>query len=339
VPFVAFSAQYEKVPGNQVGAVDQSMPAYQGGVREGDTIVAIDGAEVSTFWEIKQRVEDYDPERGVLALTVERPNASAPIEMTITPRAVQRHHPILGYASTDYLIGYQPAFLSANIAVLDPTGPAASAGLKTFDRVKTIDGKETPRYVDVVQTLGALKAGAQARLQVEREGEAVDARFEFLRKKQTVDLVFTAPPAEANQDLGIGQSGACITTVDPNGPAASLLKAGDCLISVNGVRQGLGAFLIRKLYDKRETAKTIEFIRDGQLISGELVQKSRIHMDPMAGEVTLWQMGFSLPRQTMVPPADVANVRRVEHGWYEATSQVPRVLKETLRTIGGMFSG
>ncbi len=339
VPFVAFSAKYEKVAGNQVGAVDQSMPAYAGGVREGDTIVAINGSAVSTFWQIKEHIEDYDPEQGALALTIDRPSESAPLQMNITPRAVQRHHPILGYASTDYLIGYQPAFLAANIAVLDPTGPAANAGLKTFDRVKTIDGKDTPRYIDVVQHLNGMVPGATAQLVVERTGAALDPRFEFLRKKETLNLVYTAPPAEARKDLGIGQSGACINSVDPNGPAAELLKAGDCLVSVNGVKQGLGAFLVRKLFDQRETAKDIEFIRDGQLMSGKLQQKSRVHMDPMAGEVTLWQLGFSLPRQTMVPPEDVANVNRMDHGWYEATSQVPRVLKETLRTIGGMFSG
>ena len=49
VPFVTLADRYAKVEGSQVGALDQSMPAWMAGLREGDMITAIDGESVRTF--------------------------------------------------------------------------------------------------------------------------------------------------------------------------------------------------------------------------------------------------------------------------------------------------
>ena len=59
----------------------------------------------------------------------------------------------------------------------------------------------------------------------------------------------------------------------------------------------------------------------------------------MPGEVQLWRLGFSMPRQSLIPAPKVQSEERLAHGWYEATTQVPKEIEVTLRTIGGMVSG
>ena len=116
-------------------------------------------------------------------------------------------------------------------------------------------------------------------------------------------------------------------------------KPGDCLLAVEGERQSLGAFLIRRLKHSPETTKTVTWLRDGQEMTGQYHLKPHIVKDPMAGEIRIWRLGFSLPRQSLIPGAQVKSQDRLAHGWYEARTQVPREIEVTLRTIGGMVTG
>lgn len=337
-PYVAFSEKYEEVPGNEVGAVNESMPAYGSGMREGDRIVSIDGEPINAFWQIKKHVDGFDPTAGALNINVERPGAEAPIPLRIEPQVVERTHPFLGYTSETYLIGYQPAFLNSEIAVIDPNGAAAKAGLKTFDHVLAIDEKPVERYVDVKNHLGTLATGQTATVRVSRATDSLDARFPSLRGRHELDLVFTGT-GSGTSGLGIHHAGACVTSVSENGPAYGLLQSGDCLVAVDGQTQSVGGFLLRTLSTRPGESKSITIIRDGVSREVVLKQRRRTFKDPMAGEVPYWQRGFSLPQRTLVNPTLVQNQDRAGHGWYEAITQVPHEIEVTLRTIGGMLSG
>lgn len=341
-PFVWFAGQYDEVVGNRIGALDYSMPAYEAGLREGDVIVGMDGEPIGAFWQISRAIDDYDPDDGPIAVTVERAGEGQKT-FEITPREERYTNPLLGFTTTDYKIGYMPAALASDVAVTDPSGPAAGAGLRTFDRVVAVGGEETPRYVDVVQRLSALAPGARTTLKVERDlpleavgGESLTARFGFLQRQETLTLTYTAPPAGGP---GLGPASTCVRTVQPDHPAAEVLQPGDCLLSVDGQRQSLGAFLMRRLTTEPERAKQVVLLRDGVEHSVELEQVEVTISDPLAGEYTRWQLGFTVPfERGLVPAGTVTNADRMAHGWYEARAKLAAEFELTLRTIGGLFT-
>ena len=337
-PYVALADQYQKVAGNEVGAVNESMPAYIAGMREGDRIVEIDGEPIHAFWQIKKHVDGYDTAAGVLHIEVDRPSAATPIPLRITPTVVERTHPLLGYTSRSFLIGYQPAFLNSEVAVVDPSGTAAAAGLQTFDHIISIGGAPVTRYMDAINRLEAVAAGDTTTVKVSRGDDAIDPRFPSIRGRKEIELTFRQT-AGGRATLGLHHAGACVTSVAEDGPAQGLLERGDCLVAVDGEGQSVGGFLLRSLDNRPGEAKTIRLLRNGRPVEISLTQRRHTFDDAMAGEVPYWQRGFSLPSRTLVMPSMVENRDRVAHGWFEAVTQVPRELELTLRSIGGMFSG
>ena len=340
IPYVALSDKHQDVIGGQVGAVDQEYARMEGGDSRGDVITTIDDVNIHSFWQVKNSIESYQPNGPSLSVKVLRGQDKQEKVFKVSPQAIQRSHPFLpGFIQTDYLIGYQPDFLNNSIALKSKDGPLASAGLKTFDRVMTVNGIKTPRFIDVISALENHDGQRELTLSVERTGASINGEWSFIRKKERVPL--TVPPSSSGHDLArnLRHAGTCITSVAPDTNAHTLLKPGDCLISVDGKAQSLGAFLIRRLRNKPHETKRISWLRDGQTLSGELKLSKYILKDPMAGEVPLWRLGFSLPQQVLIPASKVKSHDRLGHGWYEAKTQVPREIEVILRSLGGMFSG
>ncbi|MBV71489.1 MAG: RIP metalloprotease RseP, partial [Myxococcales bacterium] len=129
VPFIALSDQTAQVPSSDVGAVDSSMPAYEAGLRGGDKITRLDGQPVHAFWQIKERLSQYQPEQGTVKLGIERAGHDL-INLEIKPRAIQSKHEFLGFEQTNYLIGYQVDALDSNIAITSQNSAAFKAGLR-----------------------------------------------------------------------------------------------------------------------------------------------------------------------------------------------------------------
>ncbi|MCB9541833.1 MAG: site-2 protease family protein [Myxococcales bacterium] len=342
-PLVWLSSSYDTVPDNQIGGLDQGMPAYTAGLREGDAIVEIDGEPISAFWQIKREIDAYDADDGPLAIVVDRPG-SGRLSFAVTPTARTRTDPLLGFTSTEYFIGYMPAFLSNLVAIADPSGPLAVAGVRTFDRVQSVDGQATPRYVDVERALVAVAPGQTVTLEVARDvpldGPAapLGSRFPFLQKVEALELAYTAPPAGGAP--GIRTANTCIQTLDPDHPAAQVLRVGDCLLAVDGRAQSLGAFLGRELYNSPEESKSVTLLRDGETLTVSLAREQVTISDPFSGEQTVWLPGFTFPagQVAVVPAPETDNTDRLAHGWYEARTNLARGFEQTLRVIGGLFT-
>jgi regulator of sigma E protease len=335
LPMVGFGDQYQEVHSSQIGATDHSMPGYLAGLRKGDVITSINGEPVHAFWQVIEHINRYAPDHAALTIVVDRAGVSKTLK--VRPKAVHYSDPFLGHTKTTYVIGYQPDMLNPLIAIPDPQSLAASAGLRTFDKVISIGGVDTTRFVDVVDRLRAVAPNSSTSIVVERIGDPVLPPLEFLREKTTIELKYTR--GDGGSDPGLRHAGTCVTSVDPNGAASQLLKAGDCLISVDGFTQTLGAFLDRRLNTHPDRAKKLEWIRNGRLMSGSLQRRKVTLSDPMAGEFTVWSLGFSRPRYEMIANEKVKNEQRFAHAWYEARSRFTRQTEQILRAIGGMFTG
>ena len=333
VPFIALSDQTAQVPSSDVGAVDSSMPAYEAGLRGGDKITRLDGQPVHAFWQIKERLSQYQPEQGTVKLGIERAGHDL-INLEIKPRAIQSKHEFLGFEQTNYLIGYQVDALDSNIAITSQNSAAFKAGLRTFDRIISINGQQTRRYTDVIRAFSSLATGKRVQVVYERLTTPFYKDVPILKRKVqgTVDYV-----ADGNS-LGLFHASLCVSSVDPDGPAR-FLKRGDCLLSVDGQAYSLGTFLRSKLNDDPKRPKKITWLRNGVQMDNQIQFKKEIQQHPLAGDFPVWIQGFTLARQTMIPAQLTESQDRWTHGWFRAKTDVPREIEVTARSISGMFTG
>ncbi len=344
IPAVALSGSYAEVYDSQVGAVDMSLPAGRQGLREGDRIVAIDGDEVSTFWQVARRVDEYDADQGPLKLTVERAGSAGEATreaLEVRPEAIEEN--LLGFTTTKHRIGIQPVFLRADVAVTDPDGPLGRAGVRTFDRIEKVGAVETPRYVDAERALRAIAPGARVPLALSRDSE-VDERFPFIRKRQPLEVTYVGPE---DHDPGMRHAGACVTSVAPDGPTAGSLHRGDCVVAVEGDEHTLGLFVHTRLTSRPELPRRLTVLRDGVRHEVLLTQREVKRDDPFHGEVKAWEAGFTLldaPGGRLRPDgvmdaSRVANPDRLGHAWYEANRRVWQTVDITVRTLAGILVG
>ena len=337
IPFFFAADRYDEVASNRVGAVDQGLPAYKAGLREGDHIVSINGEPVGAFWQVAQHIDGYDPDSGPLKVQVRRDGEADPVAIDITPERIEQTQALVNFTRQVYRIGYQPAFLAPDIAVAHPNGALSRAGAKTFDRVLSVNGTPTPRFIDVRKALNDLKVGDSTQMQVER-GEQIDPLLPFFVKRNTVDLTYTRQ-AGPNDDLA--HAGNCISSVAPDSPAGDVLRVGDCVLSVNGQKHSLNAFVHSQLTNKPELAKTLDVRRDGRIINVTLQPKLVVRDDPLAGEIKQWQLGLVLLARpdALRPPEVVANQERAAFAWHRAKDQIGSEIALTLNSLGGMFTG
>lgn len=126
-----------------------------------------------------------------------------------------------------FMIGMNvPAFLEkpSVIGYVVAGEPADKAGLKAGDLIETVDGKETPKWEDVLATV-ALNPGKTIEIEVRRGSEKIDAKI----------------TPETSSDTGAGIGGmyppmpAVVSEVSPGYPAeAAGLKPGDRILAVDG---------------------------------------------------------------------------------------------------------
>ena len=232
LPMIGFSSQYETLHSSRVGATDHSMPGYLAGLRKGDRITEVNGEPVHAFWQVVEQINAYDPEDDPLQVVVERDGSTR--NLSIRPKAVHYTDPFLGYTRTTYVIGYQPDQLNPLIAVTNPASDLARAGLKTFDKVVSIDGVETMRFADVEDRLRAVPLNGEAVVVVERTGAPVLSGFDFLRESKRVTLTY-------RNGTGLGPKDSAM----PEPVLRRSIRRGrrrppearDCLTSVDGFTQ------------------------------------------------------------------------------------------------------
>ncbi len=126
-----------------VGTVFPDHPA-DGRLEPGDRIVAVDGVEISTWYEMGQRVE---PSAGAsLEFTIERGGELRTVR--ITPALADEERP-LDLRRAVGRIGITPNQPTAVIGIVSPSQAAAAAGLRTFDRVIAAGGRPIERWTEL----------------------------------------------------------------------------------------------------------------------------------------------------------------------------------------------
>ncbi len=143
----------------QNDADGRTTPAFQSGLRTGDTILSIDGKTVESFSEIQKLV----------ALSVDKPlplvylRGSATNLTTVTP--------VYSKGSGMGMIGVTTIALT-RIGVVNTNTPAARAGMKHGDEIRAVNGKQVG-YFNEIQDLVRERAGQTVRLTVARSNQTL----------------------------------------------------------------------------------------------------------------------------------------------------------------------
>jgi regulator of sigma E protease len=144
-------------PPPTVGVVIPGKPA-DGKLVLGDRIVSVDDQPVSSFPEVQRLVS----ERAGKPTRFEISRDGRIVSVTITPadETLVEEPRELGLVEHVGQIGFHPAFVAPVIGVPRTDSPAYRAGLRTFDRIVSINGRKVDRYVDLVNMLAANKGDA-----------------------------------------------------------------------------------------------------------------------------------------------------------------------------------
>ncbi|MAD61379.1 MAG: hypothetical protein CMH49_07705 [Myxococcales bacterium] len=377
LPPVFFLAErYDQVIDNQMGAVDEGLPAYKAGLRDGDRILQIDGENIYAFWQIQEKVNAYELGNAPLKVKVKRPFTEQELSVDLKPEMVPSTEAFAHYDKRPPRIGFQPASLAADYVIQANESLFALSGGQDFDRIIKVNGSEVHGHAEcigrVIQVLKQKKAHQadsphqELTLEIERL-QALDQNFRFLRQRQDIKLQVSLQAIEQKvqmlvtqkgltseqkeqelaqltlQALGLRQAGACISSIDPKSAAAETLKVGDCLVAVDQAQHSLAVFFEQRLRYHPEQSKELKVLREGKLKTVQLALREESHHDPLAGKVKFWQLGFTLSGlskvKAMLPPQRTDTQKRLEFSWAQASKQVSNELTRSIHSLSGLFSG
>ncbi|MEL1089094.1 sigma E protease regulator RseP [Pseudomonas sp. OB66] len=155
-----------------IGAVESGSIAARAGLNAGQEIVSIDGEPTSGWAAVNLQLVRRLGESGAIQLLVREQGSTAE-----SPRTLALDNWLKGADEPDPIrsLGIRPwrPALPPVLAELDPKGPAHAAGLKTGDRLLSLDGQPLDDWQQVVDTVRT-RPDTKIMLRIERDGAQID---------------------------------------------------------------------------------------------------------------------------------------------------------------------
>jgi regulator of sigma E protease len=313
-------------PSTRVMTLEPGMPAAESGMKLGDVITEIDGQRVHTFDEMRRVIEPRVGQR--IPVTVERDGQ--PVKLVLTPvRSPTTSTPARPKGMIGVAYFARPPWLGI------PAGSAAEKlGLRTFDRVVSLDGQPVTDQYSLLQRIDAAK-GPEFQVEVLRRDPAGVPGVD-LEVPRT--LRFTVPRQSGTGLAALGvESGDLYVgrVVDDSAAARAGVVAGDRLVSVDGEPLISQDGWARKLETLREKPFQLVWLHQGVERRAEVHQNKVTHKDEFTGqEATGLDLGI---RQGTHSGAEKPQPDLVRVGPGEALAIAFRKLVETVvATAGGL---
>ena len=166
-----------------VGDVRPDSPAALAGVEPGYEIIEVDGHQVRSWSEVNLRLAARVGESGRVELMLGDPDRgyarSYQVAIDGWDVDLEQQSPVSALG----LLPWQPE-IPAVIGFLTEDGRAAAAGLRTGDRVLSVNGEPVADWVDLVHRIQAAPEQL-LRLEVERQGGRIE--LEVLPERRTLE--------------------------------------------------------------------------------------------------------------------------------------------------------
>lgn len=161
-----------------VAAVAPGSPAAKAGWREGDRIVQINGDEMESAQEIRNKTQSNAGNE--ITVTVERRGSL--IDTKVTPREnPPKNEGRVGFSMDTRYIG------DVEIETITPGSPAEAAGLLPGDRFVKINNREATDFFVIQSELG-LYEGFSAPIEFERDGVVSSTKIDVPGNLGTTDV-------------------------------------------------------------------------------------------------------------------------------------------------------
>jgi regulator of sigma E protease len=317
-----------------VGNVNPGTPAAVAGLHPGDRVVSVDGMEVRTFDDMREafigRFERPIP------LVVERKGERQTLQ--VTPKKHVESNPIETVERG--LIGVEPVSKPPVVGVA-PGSVAEGAGLKTFDRILSVNGVHVQDEAQLYPVLDKQPEGTPLKLVVRRL-DVVEAGAVAGRVPRVLEMTVPRQAGSGMAALGAEAADLYVSVVAPGSAAHKAgLQVGDRLISMNGKQLESFQELAMELNKLKDTPFTLVWRgaqgeRTEKLAQAPMGQPDETGMAstrPVLG-VTSWSYGAS----------DVLRLDKVTvyMGPGEALKQaaviVPKIVGQMVKVIGGLIT-
>ena len=236
--FAAIAMLGEQALQPKIGDVEAKSAAYAQGFRSGDLVKSVGGEPVTTWDDMMTRIQANGDR--TLAFDVIHQGAEKPETLQVTPKLQENPNPLSWDNSIGDVDGLSTGAKSSFIGIMDPKSPAAIAGLKAGDRIKSINGVELTKWRELAV---ALPKAAQS-----GETIAVEAERGLLDEKtadhpETIKASIASAAARGKSDadaisaLGFEYPELYLGGVEKDAPAYKAgLQIGDRLVSIDGTK-------------------------------------------------------------------------------------------------------
>jgi regulator of sigma E protease len=333
--FCVFYFGLQTVPSTRVGFVLPGLPAAEANLMPGDRIVSVDGQPVSTFTELQTLLQPRANER----MTLQVNRGGRVFETQLTPTRIT-HQNVLKTVQRG-MIGIAAAPGAPILGVPDGS-PAFAAGLRTFDRVLSVNGhpvRDGPDLNDVLRLLtGPLDVVASRTTQLGLPGIGGQSA-------SLVTAQLQRQPGEGAVALGAEDPDLYIASVLPGSPAdAAGIRPGDRLTGFNGKPLQAYALLRLMLQDMGEAPLQLAWRSGAEEHSAQMHQASLELDDEYGQKVKSLSLGFSALDPTgSLPESSGAERVVLKLGAVAAMKMslhaVPEVIQETALAMAKLVTG
>ena len=307
-----------------VGMVESGSPAAMSGLRPGDRILSVDGSAVSFFEEIIEPVSDREPGGRVL-LGVDREGERFDVEVSVAAQMIRNAY---GTFEEVGWIGIGNERLEARLGLHDRESAAWQAGLRSGDRVVSVDGTEIEgwealREAHAEAAISGRGAGdATVVWQIARDVERVDTavpatgELENTIDEELIETFEVVLPARSNlASIGVVPATILVAEVSADRPASIAgLRRGDLVLAVDGAAVGSFRSFVSRVQTSAGRELVLTYARDGltqttRLAAREEVVAGRYDIEGMEERIyqiglapwRTWLGGVTVPQQIRNP--------------------------------------
>lgn len=300
-----------------VGMVESGSPAAMSGLRPGDRILSVDGSAVSFFEEVIEPVSDREPGGRVL-LGVDREGERFDVEVSVAAQMIRNAY---GTFEEVGWIGIGNERLEARLGLPDRESAAWQAGLRSGDRVVSVDGAEVEDWEAFREahaeaaTSGRGAGDATVVWQIARDAEGVDTaapatgELENAIDEELIETFEVVLPARSNlASIGVVPATILVAEVSADRPASIAgLRRGDLVLAVDGAAVGSFRSFVSRVQTSAGRELVLTYARDGltqttRLAAREEVVAGRYDIEGM--EERIYQIGLA-PWRTWLGGATV----------------------------------